>query len=186
MFEAIVGSVFRAPSGANAPSPKLNCSTEERHALLATYRRRERRTLWQAAHFIEDTLNEDPETDICWEWPWPCEGWKQRPLEYIAQLLHDRGREWLPCRDHGLRADDGAGDFLRKRWMTRTTSSFFHQRFKAKVCPDSHRHTWVQGAELQRAPTTLGSWSKRWPWHGIKSTSPTATRSSSIPTICSD
>lgn len=76
---------------------KLNYATEERQELLATYRRRERRMLWQAAHFIEDTLNEDPETDIYWEWPWPCEGWNQRSLEYIAHLLQARGRDWLPA-----------------------------------------------------------------------------------------
>ncbi|CAK9114245.1 unnamed protein product [Durusdinium trenchii] len=144
---------------------KLNYSTEERQELLATYRRRERRMLWQAAHFIEDTLNEDPETDIYWEWPWPCEGWNQRPLEYIAHLLQAHGREWLPCRvdgcNYGLRADDGAGDFLRKRWMIRTTSSFFHQRFKAKVCPGSHRHAWIQGAETSK--------SSYYPWRMVKS-----------------
>ncbi|CAK9107021.1 unnamed protein product [Durusdinium trenchii] len=144
---------------------KLNYATEERQELLATYRRRERRMLWQAAHFIEDTLNEDPETDIYWEWPWPCEGWNQRPLEYIAHLLQARGREWLPCRvdgcNYGLRADDGAGDFLRKRWMIRTTSSFFHQRFKAKVCPGSHRHAWIQGAETSK--------SSYYPWRMVKS-----------------
>ncbi|CAK9050728.1 unnamed protein product [Durusdinium trenchii] len=132
----------------------------QRQELLATYRRR------QAAHFIEDTLNEDPETDIYWEWPWVCEGWNQRPLEYIAHLLQARGREWLPCRvdgcNYGLRADDGAGDFLRKRWMIRTTSSFFHQRFKAKVCPGSHRHAWrIQGAETSK--------SSYYPWRMVKS-----------------
>ena len=144
---------------------KLNYATEERQELLATYRRRERRMLWQAAHFIEDTLNEDPETDIYWEWPWPCEGWNQRPLEHIAHLLQARGREWLPCRvdgcNYGLRADDGAGDFLRKRWMIRTTSSFFHQRFRAKVCPGSHRHAWIQGAETSK--------SSYYPWRMVKS-----------------
>ena len=44
------------------------------------YRRKEIRMLWNAVHFIENTLKEDPDIDIYWERPWPCIGWGQGPL----------------------------------------------------------------------------------------------------------
>lgn len=73
-----------------------------------------------AAHFIEEILNEDEEVDIYFEWPWPCEGWNQHPIEYIHKILANHGREWLPCRidgcNYGLRASDESGGFLKKQW----------------------------------------------------------------------
>jgi hypothetical protein len=71
--------------------------------------------LWNAVHFIENTLKEDPSADIYWEWPWPCIGWGQGPLLGLQQVVHANGREWLPCRidgcNYGLRANDGSCGF---------------------------------------------------------------------------
>ena len=142
----------------------INYSTPEKKILLAAYRRKEIRMLWNAVHFIENTLKEDPDIDIYWEWPWPCIGWGQGPLLRLQQVLHAHGREWLPCRidgcNYGLRANDGAGDFLRKQWMVRTTSSTFHQKFKTKTCPGGHRHSHVAGVETAK--------SSYYPWRMVK------------------
>ena len=120
--------------------------------------------LWNAVHFIENTLKENPSVDIYWEWPWPCIGWGQGPLLRLKQVLHAHGREWLPCRidgcNYGLQANDGAGDFLRKQWMVRTTSSTFHQKFKTKTCPGGHRHGHVAGTETAK--------SSCYPWRMVK------------------
>ena len=93
----------------------VNYSTPEKKILLAAYRRKEIRMLWNAVHFIENTLKEDPSADIYWEWPWPCIGWGQGPLLGLQQVVHANGREWLPCRidgcNYGLRANDGSCGF---------------------------------------------------------------------------
>ncbi|CAK9094309.1 unnamed protein product [Durusdinium trenchii] len=143
----------------------LNYRTEEGRAQLEKYRRRERRMLWMAAHFIEEILNEDEEVDIYFEWPWPCEGWNQHPIEYIHKILANHGREWLPCRidgcNYGLRASDESGGFLKKQWRVMTTNEQFHSKFKCKVCPGGHSHTWIQGIETAK--------SSYYPWRLCKS-----------------
>ena len=85
----------------------INYSTPERKLILAAYRRKELRMLWKMVHFIEEALDEDPLLDVFWEWPWPCIGWQQAPLQYLQTILEARGREWLRCRidgcNYGLR-----------------------------------------------------------------------------------
>ena len=143
----------------------INYSTPERKLILAAYRRKELRMLWKMVHFIEEALDEDPLLDVFWEWPWPCIGWQQAPLQYLQTILEARGREWLRCRidgcNYGLREKDGAGDFLRKQWLVRTTSTYFHQRFAAKTCPGGHRHSQVAGIETAK--------SSYYPWRMVKS-----------------
>ena len=143
----------------------LNYASPERQELLASYRRRERRMLWQAVRFIEESIVEDPYMDIFFEWPYPCVGWQEPALQHLASFLESHGRDWLPCRIDGcvfgLRERDGEGDFLRKQWMVRTTSPHFHKKFRARVCPGGHAHSYIQGIETAK--------SAYYPWRLVKS-----------------
>ena len=143
----------------------INYQTAERKELLAAYRRKELKMLWLAVNFVEEALLEDPDLELFWEWPWPCLGWKQAPLRHLATFLESHQREWLPCRidgcNYGLREKDGTGDFLRKQWMVRITSTTFHKRFRCKTCPGGHRHSTVEGVETNK--------SSYYPWKMVQS-----------------
>ena len=115
--------------------------------------------LWKMVRFIQEALGEDPLLDIFWEGPWPCIGWQQTPLLRLQAILEACGREWLQCRIDGYNC--GAGDFLRKQWLVRTTSTYFHQRFAAKTCPGGHRHSQVASVETAK--------SSHCPWRMVKS-----------------
>ncbi|CAK9044917.1 unnamed protein product, partial [Durusdinium trenchii] len=90
-----------------------NYASPEKRELLAGYRRRERRMLWMMVRFSEETVEEDPTTDIYFDWPYPCEGWKEAPLIHLADFLNKLGLDWLPCRidgcRYGLREKSGEG-----------------------------------------------------------------------------
>ena len=104
----------------------LNYASQDRQELLASYRRRERRMLWQAVRFIENPSSRTP------TWTFSSNGHilvsdgKNLHFNIWPTSLERHGRDWLPCRIDGcvfgLRERDGEGDFLRKQWMVRTTS----------------------------------------------------------------
>ena len=126
----------------------LNYSNPDDEEKLATARRKERRLLWEVNSFIKEALRDDPCLHIYFEWPWPSNGWKQRPMEDLGEHFADHGVPWLSCRvdgcNYGLR-EDGHGPFLKRPWLIRTTDEQFHRVFRAKVCPGNHGiHSAVQ------------------------------------------
>ena len=144
---------------------------EKRERLrLEGYRRRERRMLKDAVDFILTTVDEDPDVEIYWEWPFPCFGWKQRPLEDLAMQLHRRGQEWLDCRIdgcvYGMKTEDNTA-FLKKKWMIRTNDPVFHRAFRAKVCCGNHGvHGHIEGQETSRSSyypwKLVQAWTRHW------------------------
>ena len=131
----------------------LNYNTSERRELLEAYRRRERRMLWMMYWFLAEALEEDPELLLYWEWPFPCEGWKQRPLLALQALLEKHGMEWHQCRvdgcAYGLRSSHG--ELMLKKWMIKTNDDLFHQQFRAKVCTKNHCHCPIEGVETSKS-----------------------------------
>ena len=132
----------------------LNYRTPDQKEVLESYRRRERRMLNLVVDFLVETLEEDPEVLLYWEWPWPCEGWKQQPLQRLAKALEGMMLPWLQCRvdgcAYGLRDQHDQG-FLKKPWAIRTNDELFHKTFKAKLCPGNHTHVHIQGEETARS-----------------------------------
>ncbi|CAE7365735.1 GIP [Symbiodinium sp. CCMP2456] len=104
-------------------------------------RRRERRLLWEVTTCLKESLEEDSELDIYFEWPHPCGGWKQAPMVDFQTYLERSGVPWLRCRidgcNYGMR-DNDTGMFIRKPWLVYTTDESFHHAFRAKVCPGNH------------------------------------------------
>ena len=142
----------------------VNYNTEEKKIKLETARRRERRLLWSANEFIKETLAEDETTDVYYEWPWPCVGWKQQPLVDLEEHLESQGIPWLSCRvdgcAYGMRNEDN-NLFVKKQWKIRTTDEQFHRRFRAKVCPGNHgNHCAIEGRETAR--------SSYYPWRMVQ------------------
>ena len=129
----------------------MNYNTPEKKVKLETARRRERRLLWHANVFIKEALAEDPSTQVYFEWPHPCFGWRQIPMENLAQHLEEAEIPWLPCRIDGCNygMKDRAGvQFIQKKWLLRTTDEQFHRAFRAKVCPGNHGvHGHIEGSE---------------------------------------
>ena len=135
------------------PWTSLNYSTEERKVILENLRRKDRKVLKHAEKFLEEALEEDPEILVYWEWPHPCFGWSQRPMQNIEQRFHQHGHDWEPCRIDGCRYDmrDSEGELLRKRWLIRTNDNSFHNQFRAKVCIGHHCHGRIEGRETQKS-----------------------------------
>ncbi|CAE7714188.1 unnamed protein product, partial [Symbiodinium microadriaticum] len=119
----------------------VNYNNPEGQEKLATARRKERRLLWEVNQFIKEAMYEDPAIQIYFEWPWPNNGWKQRPMEDLQEHMADQGTPWLSCRvdgcNYGLRTEDG-NQFIKRPWLIRTTDECFHRVFRAKVCPGNH------------------------------------------------
>ena len=79
----------------------LNYSTPEGKEKLEKGRRRERKMLRFARDFILESVDEIHDIDIYWEWPHPCYGWEQRPLQDLSAELGGRDIKWLHCRIDG-------------------------------------------------------------------------------------
>ena len=154
---------FSLPCTKWCPWTSVNYSTDERKEILESYRRRERRMLWHAYHFIKSTLEEDPETLLYWEWPHPCFGWNQAPLLALQDLLQQLGHDWDQCRIDGCRYHmrDKSGDLLKKKWMIKTNDNSFHSQFRAKVCTNNHCHGRIEGQETEK--------SAYYPWQLVQS-----------------
>ena len=132
----------------------MNYKTEERKEILRHYQRRERRMLWSMNDFVKDAISEDPECQIYYEWVFPCRGWQEPPMLDLQDFLNNSGVPWLDCRVDGCRYDlkDSKNEnFLRKRWLIKTTDEHFHQNYKTKVCLGNHTHSWIQGVETSRS-----------------------------------
>ena len=82
---------------------QVNYNTPEQRQRLEDDRRRERRLLWFANGFIRETVTEDPDVDIYWEWTFPNHGWRQVPMLDLAAFLEGQEIPWLSCRIDGCR-----------------------------------------------------------------------------------
>ena len=131
----------------------LNFNSPERRELLESYRRRERRMLWMMYWFLAEAIEEDPDILLYWEWPWPCEGWNQKPLLALQALLVRHGMDLHHCRvdgcAYGLRSTHG--ELMLKKWMIKTNDEHFHQQFRAKVCTKNHPHCHIEGIETSKS-----------------------------------
>ncbi|CAK9075538.1 unnamed protein product [Durusdinium trenchii] len=107
-----------------------------------------------AADFILDTMDNDPNVDVYFEWTFPCSGWSQHPMVFLEHELRKRSIPWESCRidgcNYGVR-DRNNDLFLHKRWLIKTTDELFHKNFRAKVCPKNHRRTLIEGIETSRS-----------------------------------
>ena len=142
----------------------VNYNTAERKAQLETYRRKERRMLWECNNFIKEVMNTGDEVDVYFEWPWPCYGWKQQPLIDLDNYFGNRMESWLSCRVDGCcyGLKDHAGElFLRKKWLIKTTDERFHHMFRSKLCPGNHQHGIIEGDETVK--------SSYYPWRMVES-----------------
>ena len=132
----------------------VNYNTPEKREVLESHRRRERRMLRWAADFILDTMDNDPNVDVYFEWTFPCSGWTQHPMVFLEHELRKRSIPWESCRidgcNYGVR-DRNNDLFLHKRWLIKTTDELFHKNFRAKVCPKNHRRTLIEGIETSRS-----------------------------------
>ena len=147
----------------------VNFNTPALMEKLEEQRRRERRMIWMVVAFLKETIEEDPDVDIYWEWPWPCQGWKQRPLEELESFLEKRQLDWLPCRVDGCvyGMKDRHGAFLRKKWMIKTTDDKFHRVFRAKTCCGNHgQHGAIEGQETEKSAyypwKLVQAWTRHW------------------------
>ena len=135
------------------PWTQVNYNTPEKMEQLASYQRRERRMLWHVNEFIKTAIDEDPDINIYWEWPFPCHGWKQQPLRDLEQFLEERCSPFLSCRVDGCvyGLQDKSGAFLKKKWLIKTTDERFHKTYRAKVCCGNHgQHGHIQGIETEK------------------------------------
>ena len=136
---------------------------------LRQARKKERRMLWSMYDFIEDTLQNDPEVLIYFEWTHPCQGWQEPPMTALEKLMQKLELPWLPCRVDGCAygmKDKNNENFLHKKWMIRTNDEAFHATYKCKVCHGGHPHALIQGQETARSAyypwRLVQSWARFW------------------------
>ena len=142
----------------------VNYNTPERQVILEQARRKERRMLWNMNKFIKQTILEDPNTQIYFEWTHPCQGWSESPMRDLEQFFAEQEIPWLPCRIDGCvygMKDQHNENFVHKKWMVKTTDESFHACYKCKVCHGGHSHTLIQGVETSR--------SAYYPWKLVES-----------------
>ena len=147
----------------------VNFNTPELLEKLEGYRRRERRMIWMVTNFLKETIEEDGDVDIYWEWPWPCQGWRQRPLEDLEEFMVKKDHEWLSCRIDGCvyGMKDCHGAFLRKKWMIKTNDNNFHKVFRSKTCCGNHgQHGTIEGQETEKSAyypwKLVQAWVRHW------------------------
>ena len=109
--------------------------------------------LWNFHDFLAEALEDDPGLLVYFEWPHPCYGWSQQPLQTIGKLFQQHGLDWEPCRIDGCRYGmvDEDGLFLKKKWIIKTNDNHFHSQFRAKVCVGCHAHGRIEGKETQKS-----------------------------------
>ena len=142
----------------------INYSTPERKLILKRDQRKERKMLWCMDDFVQDTLTDDPDCHIYFEWTFPCLGWSEPPMIDLHRFLCENGHEWLDCRIDGCNygmMDSNGEHFIKKKWLVKTTDPQFHHAFKTKVCPGGHQHSWITGQETAR--------SAYYPWKLVES-----------------
>ena len=145
---------FSLPCTKWCPWTSVNYNTPELREKLERYRRKERKLMRLSCDFIKETLSEDPEVKIYWEWTWPNAGWKQVPMVQLATWMEQADQAWIDCRVdgcvYGMRDDNGA--FLRKQWLIKTNDEMFRRVFGAKVCQGNHGvHGYIQGLETAKS-----------------------------------
>ena len=122
----------------------VNYNTEERKAVLEDLRRRDRRMMHYAKDFILNAVDDDPDTDVYWEWTFPCSGWSQPPMVAAQHGLLQRGQSWsaaelmdatMGCETPMIRVSSQALEI-------RTNDELFHRnssaRFVSKSSACSH------------------------------------------------
>ena len=67
-----------------------------RMEVLEKYLRRERRMLRRMTAFMKYVVSHG--SDIYWEWPWPCRGWKEKLVVDFIQEVTDMLKEIWTCR----------------------------------------------------------------------------------------
>ena len=109
--------------------------------------------LWCMNDFVRDTMDDDPTTQIYFEWTHPCYGWREPPMMDLATYMDENDFPWLPCRvdgcNYGMKNKHNTM-FIKKKWLIYTTDEDFHKHFRAKVCPGGHNHATIEGDETSR------------------------------------
>ena len=144
---------FSLPCTKWCPWTAINYREPEGKEVLEAQRRKERKMLRHAVKFIMETLLDDPDVDIYWEWPTRCLGWSQQVMLDLSKWLDQNDFPWLACRvdgcAYGLRSSHGEA-FVHKRWTIMTTSERFHHEYRSKLCPGNHLHCNIAGNETSR------------------------------------
>ena len=130
---------------------------------LEKFRRKERAMFKLLIPFLLEMLTAYPDTELFWEWPTRCYGWKEPWLETLQRELHRLDRDWLFGRIDGCRYElrSQLGLLLQKRWTIATSSNSFFQTYRNKTCVGNHDHDYVQGLYTSR--------SAYYPWKMCKS-----------------
>ena len=92
-------------------------------------------------------------SDIYWEWPWRCRGWKEKlVIEFIEEVIAQLKEIWT-CRIDGCRfgMKGESGNFIKKSWKVITTDQEFYNQFRLKSCLGNHQHEWLEGTATSKS-----------------------------------
>eukprot|EP00434_Breviolum_minutum_P013481 symbB.v1.2.011883.t2/scaffold806.1/size231046/10 len=139
-----------------------------RWEVLEKKRRKEKGMHLKMMSFLLEGLEEDPLSELYWEWPLRCRGWKTSHMLEFQERLQALGREIFFCRIDGCRygMKSTNGNHVKKSWTIMTTDIEFYNEFRLKACLGNHQHEWLHGTETTRSayyPENLcGSIARLW------------------------
>ena len=127
----------------------VDLNYKHQQEILMKKRRREKKMFRQLTKFLLSILEEDPEVEIYWEWPWKCRAWS----EPIIVEFFEKLRQIYDCRIDGCRygLKSQSGNPMQKPWLIRTTDVQFYSEFRLKVCLKNHTHEWIHGVETNKS-----------------------------------
>ena len=124
-----------------------------RWEVLEKKRRKEKGMHLKMMSFLLEGLEEDPLSELYWEWPLRCRGWKTSHMLEFQERLQALGREIFFCRIDGCRygMKSTNGNHVKKSWTIMTTDIEFYNEFRLKACLGNHQHEWLHGTETTRS-----------------------------------
>ncbi len=124
-----------------------------RWEVLEKKRRKEKGMHKKVMGFLLESLDEDPLSELYWEWPMRCRGWKTTHMLEFQEQLRALGREVYFCRIDGCRfgMKSSGGNYVKKSWTIMTTDIAFYNEFRLRACLGNHEHEWLHGTETTRS-----------------------------------
>ena len=140
------------------PWTSLNYRSIEQKQNLEKFRRKERAMFKLLIPFLVEMLTAYPDTELFWEWPTRCYGWKEPWLETLQRELHRLDRDWLFGRIDGCRYE------LRSQLgLCCRSDGLLPQAPTVSSRPTATKHAWATMTTTMcrdwrpaAVPTTLG------------------------------
>ncbi len=136
-----------------------NLANPERAPQILKGRKRSRQMVRSIVAWLIESLDDDADIEVYWEWPHYCRGFGDDCFQLLVRALERRHKPLYDARIDGCRygmKDSKQQTLVWKPWRIKTTSPTFYKEYKNKTCtntkrdasgPNDHYHAPLVGAE---------------------------------------